>query len=91
VLNDLHDRYDMKHHTQSGSPQSQALTPKFIDEYAIVGSPAVCIERLRSLARLGVERVIVIGPSAGSDRDQAIAAERHFVEEIIPEIRARPN
>jgi 5,10-methylenetetrahydromethanopterin reductase len=91
VLNDLHDRYDMKHHTQSGSPQSQALTPKFIDEYAIVGPPADCIERLRSLARLGVERVIVIGPSAGSDRDQAIAAERHFVEEIIPEIRARPN
>jgi len=61
VLNDLHDRYDMKHHAQAGSPQTQSLTPEFIDEVAIVGAPKLCVERLQALVDLGVERVIVIG------------------------------
>jgi hypothetical protein len=85
VLDDLHDQYDMKHHTQAGSPQTKTLTPEFIDEYAIVGPAAHCIERLRSLAVLGLERIIVIGPSAGSDRTQARLAVQMLAAEILPE------
>jgi 5,10-methylenetetrahydromethanopterin reductase len=85
VLDDLHARYDMKHHTQAGSPQTQSLTPEFIDEYAIVGPPAHCVDRLRELSTLGVERIIVIGPSAGSDRDHAKRAEQMLAEEVLPE------
>lgn len=84
VLDDLHRRYDMKHHTQAGSPQTQALTAEFIDEYAIVGDAKTCIDRLRQLAALGVERVIVIGPSAGSNRDQARSAEDLLNRHVIP-------
>jgi 5,10-methylenetetrahydromethanopterin reductase len=84
VLNDLHDRYDMKHHTQSGSPQTKTLTPEFIDRYAIVGPAKHCVTSLRELAALGVTRVIVIGPSAGSDREEAARAEHALVEEVLP-------
>lgn len=84
VLNDLHDRYDMKHHTESGSPQTRSLTPEFIDRYAIVGPPRQCESRLRELAALGVARIVVIGPSAGSDRDEAVRAERGLVEDLLP-------
>ncbi len=85
VLDDLHDRYDMKYHTQAGSPQTRSLTPEFIDEYAIVGPARHCIERLRELATLGVERIIVIGPSAGSDRDHAKQAENLLADEVLSE------
>ena len=84
VLDDLHSRYDMKHHTQAGSPQTRSLTAEFIDEYAIVGPADHCADRLRELAALGVERIIVIGPSAGSDRDQAKRAETMLAEEVLP-------
>lgn len=87
VLDDLHDRYDMKHHTQSGSPQTQSLTPEFIDRYAIVGPAQHCEARLRALAGLGIERVVVIGPSAGSDRGEARRAESLLVEEVLPALR----
>jgi 5,10-methylenetetrahydromethanopterin reductase len=91
VFKDLHDRYDMKHHTQSGSPQTRSLTPQFIDEVAIVGAAAHCVERLKALVALGVERVIVIGPSAGSDRDEAAAAERLLTKEVLPAFRPRAS
>jgi 5,10-methylenetetrahydromethanopterin reductase len=87
VFEDLHDRYDMKHHTQSDSPQTRTLTPEFIESYAIVGPAQHCEARLRALAALGVERVVVIGPSAGSDRDEARRAERTLVEEVLPAFR----
>lgn len=84
VLSDLHDRYDMKHHTQTGSPQAQTLTPEFIDRVAIVGPARHCEARLRELAQLGLERVMVIGPSAGSDRDQSALAEQTLAKELLP-------
>lgn len=88
VLLDLHDRYDMKRHTQADSPQTQSLTSEFIDEVAIVGAPAECVKRLQALVTLGVERVIVIGPSAGSDRDEAAVAERLLASEVLPAFRS---
>jgi 5,10-methylenetetrahydromethanopterin reductase len=91
VLDDLHDRYDMKHHTRAGSPQTKTLTADFIDEYAIVGSAAHCVERLQILAALGLERIIVIGPSAGSDRGQTKTAEQMLAKEILPEFSATPS
>jgi 5,10-methylenetetrahydromethanopterin reductase len=87
VLDDLHDRYDMKHHTQSGSPQTQTLTRDFIDSYAIVGPAQHCEARLRELAALGVERVVVVGPSAGSDRAESGRAQRILTDEVLPAFR----
>lgn len=87
VLEDLRERYDMKHHTQSGSAQTRSLTPEFIDAYAIVGPPTSCVQRLQELAGLGLERVVVIGPSAGSDRQQALRAESLVTQEVLPALR----
>lgn len=91
VLNDLHDRYDMKRHTQAGSPQTGTLTPEFIDRVAIVGAPTHCVERLRALVALGAERVIVVGPGAGSDRDDAAVAERLLAKEVLPAFRPQTS
>ena len=84
VLGELHRAYDMKQHTRVGSPQAAVLTPEFIDRYAIVGSAQTCVDRLRELSGLGLERIVVIGATAGADREQAQRAERAFADEVLP-------
>jgi 5,10-methylenetetrahydromethanopterin reductase len=84
VLSRVHAAYDMKSHTRVGAPQAEALTPEFIERYAVVGSPARCVERLRELADLGLSRITVIGPTAGADREAARTAERMLAAEVLP-------
>lgn len=88
VLQSVHRAYDMTHHTQSGSAQTQALTPEFIDRFAVVGPAGECGSRLAELAALGIDRFVVIGPSAGSDRAEAGAAVQRFVAEVAPAVRS---
>jgi 5,10-methylenetetrahydromethanopterin reductase len=84
VLERLHDAYDMTAHTRADSQQANVLTPEFIDQYAIVGPPEHVLDRLQALAALGIDKIAVIGPGAGVDRDAAIAAEVLAAREIIP-------
>ena len=85
VLDNVHNAYDMTNHTRSGSAQTAALTSEFIDTYGIAGPPEHCITRLRELAGLGVERFVIVGPSAGSDRTAGEVARRLFVNEVLPD------
>lgn len=84
VLDRLHDAYDMTTHTRADSRQASALTPEFIEQFAIVGTPEQCIERLQGLEAMGIDKVVVVGPTAGVDRDAAIAAERLLAREVLP-------
>ena len=61
VMNELHEKYDMKSHTRADSQQASVLTPDFVDSYAIVGNPEVCIERVRTLEALGLDKLIFVG------------------------------
>ena len=84
VLDALHRGYDMTRHTRADSPQADLLTPAFVDRYAVAGPPAECIGRLRELAALGLDKFVVIGPTAGADRDADRAAEERFAAEVLP-------
>ena len=88
VLQGIHDAYDMRQHTRAGSPQSEHLTPEFIERYAVVGSTHDCVNRLQELEAIGLERLIVLGPGGGADRDGALQAQRHFAEEVLPALRS---
>lgn len=87
VLTDLHHRYDMNEHTRADSKQAGALTPEFIDQYAIVGPPEQCIERLRAMAALGIDKVTVIGPSIDTGAGAAGEAGRLMTTEVMPAMR----
>lgn len=84
VLERVHGAYDMTRHTRVGAPQAEALTPEFIDRYAIVGPPEHCIRRLRELEALGLGRLTLIGPTAGADREAARRAETTLAKEVLP-------
>lgn len=83
VLNKLHNEYDMKEHTRTDSKQAGVLTTDFIDSYAIVGTPDQCIDRIREIESLGIDKLVVIGPTAGADRQAARDAERLVASEVL--------
>jgi 5,10-methylenetetrahydromethanopterin reductase len=87
TLENVHRAYDMERHTRAGSPQASQLTPEFVDRFGIVGEPAHCIARLTDLIALGIERLIVVGPSIDASRDEAARARQLFVQEVLPAVR----
>lgn len=83
VLAQLHDRYDMHQHTRADSTQATVLTDEFVDAFAIAGPPGHCIDRLRELQALGLDRIAVSGPTAGTDPAEARAAVTLLEREVL--------
>lgn len=81
--------YDMTKHDKSMATNKligAALTPEFIDRFAIAGTPEHCTQRLVELARCGLERVVVVGP--GFYPDGRDAGPSLFSSEVMPAVRA---
>jgi 5,10-methylenetetrahydromethanopterin reductase len=88
VMQDLIEAYDMTHHAQARSAQAGTLTAEFAREYGIFGPPAYCIERLIEVARMGITRMVIVGPSRDLDPARTERAEQRFAEEVMPAVRA---
>lgn len=84
ILESLHDGYDMKTHTRSDSEQAELMSDEFIDRFAIAGPPEHCVSRLNELKSLGLDKVVISGPTAGADREEARMAMKRFDEEVLP-------
>jgi len=87
VLLEVQRSYDMAGHFRHGSPQSAALTDGFVDRFGVAGPPGLCTRRLRLLLDVGLERLVVVGPAAGADRQETARAASCFVEEVMPGLR----
>ena len=87
TLQTLHASYDMTKHTQTGSPQANVLTDEFVDRFAIAGPPDYCVERLRALVDLGIDKFVIVGPSLGSDPGDARTAVQTLTAEVLPALR----
>ncbi len=87
VLQDLRNAYDMRAHTRGDSPQAGTLTEAFIDRFAIAGPPEVCIERLRTLAALGLDKVALAGGTRGASEVDAATSKRLLETEVLPAMR----
>jgi 5,10-methylenetetrahydromethanopterin reductase len=84
VLRNLRDSYDMRAHTSGDSPQAGVLTEDFIDRFAVVGPPSLVIERLRELATLGLDKIVMTGAMRGVSESDAGAAKRTMEEKVLP-------
>jgi len=87
VVAEVGRRYDSNEHLSNAAAHTGALTPEFVDRFAVIGPPAACLRRLRELADLGVERFVVTGASFRADREHARAADRLVVDELLPALR----
>ncbi len=84
VLGTLHDRYNMNEHGRGDAQQVSAMTPEFIDRFAVVGDPARCLERLVELQALGLDKLAVNGPTFISRSPEASEALELFESEVLP-------
>ena len=83
VLEALRSNYDMKAHTRGDSRQAGTLTDDFVDRYAIAGSPDRCIERLKELAALGLDKVAISGATRGASAEDAAVSRRLIAEHVL--------
>jgi 5,10-methylenetetrahydromethanopterin reductase len=84
VLESLRTNYDMKQHTRGDSRQAGLLTDDFIDRFAIVGSPDRCIERLKSLSKLGLDKVAISGGMRGAPEEHIPVCKELMVKYVLP-------
>jgi 5,10-methylenetetrahydromethanopterin reductase len=80
-------RYDSNEHLSNAASHTAALTPEFVDRFAIVGPPERCAERLHELAALGIDRFVITGASFRSNREHAREADELMTRELVPMMR----
>lgn len=88
-LESIKSGYDMNKHGVTDARDrivGGGLSPEFVREFAIVGSPEHVTERLLGLKKLGLERFVVVGP--GFYPESWGEAGRLFAKEVIPALRA---
>jgi 5,10-methylenetetrahydromethanopterin reductase len=80
--------YDLSGHGQRQVRHVAHLDDGFVDRFGVVGPPRRCAHRLRELAALGLDRVLLVeGRDAGVPDDQEYA-HRCLVEEVLPALRS---
>ncbi len=84
VLDALHERYNMNEHGRGDAQQVSAMTPEFIDRFAVVGDPAQCLDRLAELQDLGLDKLAVNGPTFITKSPEAQEALELFETEVLP-------
>ena len=87
-LETLVTNYDMKAHMRGDSRQAGTLADGFVDRFAIVGTPDRCIERLRALKALGLDKVAITGSMRGVSAEEAAVSKRLVAGEVLPGVRA---
>ena len=83
-LETLVTNYDMKQHTRADSRQAGTLADDFVDRFAVVGSPDRCVERLKSLAALGLDKVAISGGTRGASAEDATVNRDLVATHILP-------
>ncbi len=88
VLKDLRDSYDMRAHTRGDSRQAGVLTEEFIDRFAVAGPPSLVTGRLRQLAALGLDKIVMTGAMRGVSEAHAADAKRTMETRVLPNFGA---
>jgi len=89
-LQALHSHYDMRNHgasPEAGQTHRAVLSDAFLDSFAVLGEAAYCRDRLRRIAALGIDRLVLIGPTPAGDQEAITVARRAFADEVFPFLR----
>lgn len=86
VFKAIHDRYDMNRHAQSDGAQTEVLTDGFLEAFAVLGGVEYCIDRLGTLAELGITKFNVNGASVAARDGEILDASDRFIEQVAPAV-----
>lgn len=80
--------YDMVRHGETGTSHAAAVSQDLIDRYGIAGPPDYCVERLRQVAELGLDRLMFHSRVRGASPAEQEITTKLLLEEVIPRLRA---
>jgi 5,10-methylenetetrahydromethanopterin reductase len=86
VLEKVADEYNMDTHGSGTSKQAQALDAEFIDDFALVGDPARCVDRLNEIIELGIDR-LNLWTCCGT-RGEVDESYRMAVTQVLPKVKS---
>ncbi len=78
----LAGEYDEAGHGKSSSTAARDLPDEFIDRFSICGTPEQVADRLKELASLGLDRVVMVPGSLDAEPDAVERSNRLFAEEV---------
>lgn len=81
-----HD-YELYGHSSHASRQAADLPPDFIDRFCVIGEPEECADRLRELAALGLDHIIIVGGGLDAAADRRLEMDMRFAREVLPALR----
>ena len=73
----------MTRHFRRQDRQAELLPSPSPTDFGAVGTPTVCVDRLATLVRLGLDRLAIVGPD-GRDRSDRSDAEDCFITDVDP-------
>lgn len=79
VLTGVHRAFNMRDHSDSGVPPAE-----FVDKFAIVGPPDTCIRRILDVINLGINRIVVLGPTVDETEGEKKLCADMMVQEVLP-------
>ena len=79
VLADTHRGFNMRDHSASVMPPAE-----FVDQFAIVGPPDTCIGRIQDVIGLGIDRIVVLGPTVGEPEGERKLCADLMAKEVLP-------
>ena len=79
--------YDMTHHAEAGTSHAVALSDYAVGKLVVAGSPGHCVERIRELMTLGVDRIVLNHALLGPDKGALAESSRLLLEEVLPRLR----
>jgi len=91
VVREVTERWQEATHGVAASAQADALTDDFVDHFAVVGDRDAVTGRLRSLLALGLDHLVLIGPSRDVAADVAREQEAAILEAARTAARERSS
>ena len=79
ILANLRKEYNMRDRNVSVVPPAE-----FVDQFAIVGPPERCIGRIQEIIDLGIDRIVVMGPTVDATDDDQKRCVELLVREVLP-------
>lgn len=80
--------YDQYDHGLRRSPQARSIPDDFVDRFAAVGSAERCIEKLRALVDVGLDHLVLVGPTREIDEPLRRRWAEDLARHVLPAVRA---
>jgi 5,10-methylenetetrahydromethanopterin reductase len=87
----LSSAYDMRKHgaaAAGAATHAGILSDDFIERFGVVGDARHCIARIREVVELGLDRIVIVCPTAVGDRDSVAQARAVLTHEVLPALKA---